>query len=83
MCMKELLDLRDVWQRNYNKLMQVEMNNGDCIRGKLVIVDYFTGHRGIFRKITDLKEYLESNGLRGMMEITLLAMDVKSCRSLD
>lgn len=81
--MKEKIDLRELWQDNYNKIVQLEMNNGECIRGKLIIADAFGGHRGTFRKITDLREYMESNGLRGMMEITLLSMDIKSYRRLD
>ena len=81
--MKEQIDLRELWQDNYNKIVQLEMNNGECIRGKLIIADAFSGHRGTFRKIIDLREYMESNGLRGMMEITLLSMDIKSYRRLD
>jgi hypothetical protein len=81
--MKEQIDLRELWQDNYNKIVQLELNNGDCIRGKLIIADAYGGHRGTFRKSTDLREYHESNGMRGMMEITLLSMDIKSYRSLE
>ncbi len=81
--MNQPFDLREVWQSNFNRTLQVEMKNGDVMRGKLIIVDGYTGHRGTFRRITDQREYLESNGMRGMQEMTLLSIDIKSFRPLD
>ena len=63
-------------------MLQVETKYGDVIQGRLIIVDMYSGRKATFRKITDLQAYTESHGLRGMQEITLHTIDIRSVRQL-
>ncbi|HEU4472154.1 MAG TPA: hypothetical protein VFR58_13775 [Flavisolibacter sp.] len=81
--MTDVLDLRDVFEYGHGKMLQVETKYGDVIQGKLIIVDMFSGRKGTFRKIVDLQEYSESRGQRGIQEITLHTIDIKSLRHLE
>jgi hypothetical protein len=81
--MKEAFDLRELWQKSKHTIVQIETKYGEVMQGKLIIVDIYGGRQAIFRKITDLKEYGESHGMRGMHEMTLHTIDIKSWRLLE
>lgn len=81
--MSEALDLRDVFEVSGRKTLQVETKYGDIMQGKLIIVDFYNGRQGVFRKITDLKTYQQSSGRMGVQEITLHAIDIRSWRIIE
>lgn len=77
------IDLRDVWEANFNRVLQVETRDGEVMQGKLVIVDLYSGRCGTLRKITDMQAYHESFGMRGVQEVTIHTINIKSLRTLD
>lgn len=81
--MSEVLDLRDVFEISGRKTLQVETKYGEVLQGKLIIVDFYNGRQGVFRKITDLKAYQQSAGRLGVQELTLHAIDIRSWRILE
>ena len=83
MVMGEVLDLRDVFKKSGRRTLQVETKYGEVLQGKFIIVDFYSGRQGTFRKITDLQAYQESCGLRGVLELTLHAIDIRAWRIID
>jgi len=80
--MNATLDLREIWEVYAQRLLQIETKYGEVFQGKLLIVDFYSGRQGNFRKITDLKEYQASQGLRGVQEMILHTIDIKSVRPI-
>jgi hypothetical protein len=51
MVMGEVLDLRDVFEKSGRRTLQVETKYGEVLQGKFIIVDFYSGRQGTFRKI--------------------------------
>jgi hypothetical protein len=83
MAMQQPIDLRAIWESHFNKVLQVETKSGDIMQGKLIIVDMYSGRCGTLRRITDMKAYHESHGMRGVQEVTIHTIDIKSWKALD
>jgi hypothetical protein len=81
--MQQSIDLREVWETNFNKVVQVETKAGEVMQGKLVIVDLYSGRCGTLRRIVDMKAYQESFGMRGIQEVTIHTIDIKSLKTLE